>query len=98
MTSIQRQEDVIVVQKSIDGAVDVFHACKRFPTEEKYRLADQWLRSSRSVCGNIAEAWRKRHYSAHFVSKLSDSEGEAAESQTWAVLAERYGFLERTAS
>jgi|SRR5688572_1994963 len=77
MTIVQRHEDLIVFKKSIDVAVDVFHACRQFPRDEKYRLADQWLRSSRSVCGNIAEAWRKRHYPAHFLSKLSDSEAEA---------------------
>jgi four helix bundle protein len=50
------------------------------------------------VCGNIAEGWRKRYYRASFLSKLSDSEGEAAESQTWALLGERYGFLDREVS
>jgi four helix bundle protein len=98
MTTIQRHQDLIVFQKSIDAAVDVFHACQNFPSGEKWRLADQWLRSSRSVCGNIAEAWRKRYYRAHFFSKLSDSEGEAAESQTWALLAQRCGLIDETIS
>lgn len=56
---------------------------KRFPDEEKYALTDQIRRSSRSVCANIAEAYRKRKYPRSFVAKLSDSESEAAETQTW---------------
>ncbi|MGI9056328.1 MAG: four helix bundle protein, partial [Pyrinomonadaceae bacterium] len=54
-----------------------------YPAEEKYSMVDQMRRSSRSVCANIAEAWRKRRYPAHFVSKLSDSEGEAEETRVW---------------
>lgn len=60
-----------------------FELSKRFPPEEKCALIDQGRRSSRSVCANLAEAWRKRRYPAAFVAKLGDSEGEAAETQTW---------------
>ena len=61
----------------------IFEITKNFPKEEKYSLTDQIRRSSRSVCANLAEAFRKRKYPKHFVSKLSDCEGEAAETQVW---------------
>ena len=61
----------------------LFELLKTFPKAERYSLTDQVRRSSRSVCANLAEGWRKRRYEAHFKSKLSDSEAEAAETQTW---------------
>jgi four helix bundle protein len=88
MGLIKTHEDLIVFQNSIDVAVDVFHACKQLPNAEKYLLIDQWLRCSRSVPANIAEAWRKRYYKPHFLSKLSDAEAEAAESQVAAPLSQ----------
>lgn len=63
--------------------MEIFELTKTFPKEETYSLTDQIRRSSRSVCSNIAEAWRKRRYEGSFVSKLNDAEGEAAETQTW---------------
>ena len=63
--------------------MEIYEISKTFPVEEKYSLTDQIRRSSRSVCANIGEAWRKRRYPAAFVSKLNDSEGEAAETQVW---------------
>jgi four helix bundle protein len=63
--------------------------------EERYSLTDQMRRSSRSVCTNIGEAWRKRRYPAHFVSKMSDSEGEAEETRVWVEIAERCKYLTR---
>lgn len=63
--------------------MDIFELTRAFPAEEKYSMVDQMRRSSRSVCSNIGEAWRKRRYPAHFVSKLSDSEGEAEETRVW---------------
>lgn len=63
--------------------MQIFELTKSFPKEEQYSLTDQMRRSSRSVCANIAEAWRKRRYQAHFVSKLSDAEGEAEETRVW---------------
>lgn len=63
--------------------MSIFDVSKSFPKEEKYSLTDQIRRSSRSVCTNIAEAWRKRKYKAVFVNRLSDSTQEAAETQTW---------------
>lgn len=66
------------------------------PREETYALTDQMRRSSRSVGANLAEAWRKRRYPAAFVSKLSDAEAEAAETQVWMQFAVRCGYLERS--
>lgn len=71
-----------------------FEISKSFPKEEAYSLTDQIRRSSRSVCSNIAEAWRKRRYEAAFVSKLNDSESESAETQTWLEFTVRCGYLE----
>jgi four helix bundle protein len=73
----------------------VFELSKSFPPEERYALTGQIRRSSRSVCGNIAEAWRKRRYEAAFVSKLNDAESEAAETQTWIRFAVECGYLSR---
>lgn len=65
----------------------------RFPREETYSLTDQMRRASRSVAANITEAWRKRRYEAAFISKLSDAETEAAETQTWIRFAASCGYL-----
>jgi four helix bundle protein len=73
----------------------IFALTKEFPTEEKYSLTDQIRRSSRSVCANLAEAWRKRRYEAAFVAKLGDSEAEAAETQTWIQFAVRCEYITR---
>ncbi len=73
----------------------VFELSKSFPKEETYSLTDQIRRSSRSVCANLAEAWRKRRYPGSFISKLNDSEGEAAETQSWVEFAIRCGYLDR---
>ena len=74
--------------------MQVFVLSKTFPREETYSLTDQMRRSSRSVCANIAEAWRKRRYPAAFVSKLSDAEAEAAETQVWLQFAVKCSYLE----
>ncbi len=63
------------------------------PKEERYSLADQMRRASRSVCSNIAEAWRKRRYQAAFVAKLSDAETEAGEMQCWLDVARKLGYM-----
>jgi four helix bundle protein len=73
----------------------VFDLTKTFPAEERYSLTDQMRRSSRSVCANLAEAWRKRRYEAAFISKLGDSEAEAAETQTWIQFSVECGYLPR---
>jgi four helix bundle protein len=75
----------------------IFEHSKAFPKEEMYSLTDQIRRSSRSVCANLAEAWRKRRYKAAFVCKLSDAESEAAETQTWLEFSVKCGYLHRDA-
>jgi four helix bundle protein len=87
-----------VYQRAFAGAMSIFELSKAFPSAEQYSLTDQVRRSSRSVCVNIAEAWRKRRYSAHWISKLSDCEAEAAETQTWIIFAEKCGYLEPKAA
>ena len=74
--------------------MQIFELTKRFPREERYSLVDQIRRSSRSVCANIAEAWRKRRYEAHFVSKLSDAESEAEETRVWLQFAVRCRYVD----
>lgn len=81
--SIKTHEDLIVYQKAFETAMTIFELSKKFPVEEKYSLTDQIRRSSRSVCVNLAQAWRKRRYKEAFIAKLSDCEGEAAETQVW---------------
>ena len=76
--------------------MELFEVSKSFPKEERYSLTDQMRRSSRSVCANLSEAWRKRTYRAAFVSKLTDAEGEAGETQTWIEFAVRCQYLERS--
>ena len=95
---IQEHTDLEVYRKALDGAMLIFAVTKKFPKEETYSLTDQIRRSSRSVCANLAEAWRKRRYKAAFVSKLSDAEGEAAETQVWLQFAVSSGYLEREGS
>ena len=95
---IQEHTDLEVYRKAFDGAMLIFEVTKKFPKEETYSLTDQIRRSSRSVCANLAEAWRKRRYKAAFVSKLSDAEGEAAETQVWLQFAVSSGYLERQGS
>ncbi len=74
-------------------AMQVFLASKTFPAEERFSLTDQIRRSSRSVAANLAEAWRKRRYAAAFAAKLSDAEGEPAETQTHVEIALRCGYV-----
>lgn len=79
----REQKELRVYQLAFDTAMKIFEITKKFPKEERYALIDQMRRSSRSVCSNLAEAWRKRKYKAVFVNKLSDSSQEASETQTW---------------
>ena len=91
---IKTHEDLEVYQIAFKAAMEIFELSKKFPVEEKYSLTDQIRRSSRSVCANLAEAWRKRRYQAAFIAKLSDSEAEAAEVQVWLKFAVECGYLE----
>jgi four helix bundle protein len=92
---ITRHTELEVYQKSFSTAMKIFELSKSFPPEEKYSLTDQIRRSSRSVCANEGEAWRKRIYKAHFASKLNDSEAEAAETQVWLQFSVECGYMER---
>jgi len=96
MPHIAEYKDLRVYQAAMKAAMRIFEITKRFPNEEKYSLTDQIRRSSRSVCANIAEAWRKRRYQAHFVSKLSDSETEAEETRVWLEFSWRCGYTSQT--
>lgn len=94
MEKIKTHRDLEVYKMAFVAAMKIFELSKRFPVEEKYSLTDQIRRSSRSVCANLAEAFRKRRYKAAFVAKLSDSEAESAETQVWLDFAIRCGYLE----
>jgi four helix bundle protein len=91
---INNHRDLNVYKNSFESALEIFELSKSFPAEEKYSLTDQWRRSSRSVCANLAEAWRKRRYKAAFIAKLSDAEAEACESQVWLEFANRCGYID----
>jgi len=80
---IRHYRDLDVYQRAFSAAMKIYKITKAFPQEEKYSLVDQIRRSSRSVCSNIAESWRKRKYIAVFKNKITDSMQEASETQTW---------------
>lgn len=77
---IKDHKDLEVYKMAFEAAMRIFELSKRFPIEERFSLTDQIRRSSRSVCANLAEAWRKRRYEAAFVAKLNDCEAELAEN------------------
>jgi four helix bundle protein len=93
MSTIRHYRELKVYQNAMEWTMKVFELTKLFPGEEKYSLTDQIRRSSRSVCVNLAEAWRKRRYEGAFISKLSDAETEAAETPVHAEVAWRSGYL-----
>jgi len=80
---IKHFRDLEVYRRAFEAAMTIFQVTKKFPAEEKYSLVDQIRRASRSVCANIAEAWRKRRYIAVFKNKMTDSMQEASETQCW---------------
>ena len=90
---ITTHQELEVYQRAFATAMNIFELSRSFPKEETYALTDQIRRSSRSVCANLAEAWRKRRYYAAFVSKINDCEAEAAETQTWLDFAASCGYL-----
>lgn len=92
---IKSHNDLDVYRQAFDAAMQIFERSKTFPKEETFSLTDQIRRSSRSVCANLAEAWRKRRYENAFISKLSDAESEAAETQVWLEFAVKCGYMER---
>ncbi len=87
--------DLDVYKRAFTASMRIFRTSKGFPKEETYSLTDQLRRSSRSVCANLAEAWRKRRYEAAFISKLSDAESEAAETQCWIEFAVACEYLSK---
>jgi len=91
---IRSHNDLEVYQMAFEAAMEIFELSKGFPQEEKYSLVDQIRRSSRSVCANLAEAYLKRKYPKSFVAKLSDSEGEAAETQVWLIFSLRCQYID----
>ena len=93
MTPIQSHQELDVYKLSFKAAMSIFELSKKFPREERYSLTDQVRRSSRSICSNVAEAWRKRRYKAAFILRLNDSEAEASETQTWLQFAIECGYL-----
>jgi four helix bundle protein len=93
--NIRHFRELEVYQLGMESAMRIFEVSKLFPTEEKYSLTDQIRRSSRSVCANIAEGWRKRRYPNAFISKLSDADSEAAETQVWLEFALKCGYLDQ---
>ena len=92
---ITRHQDLDLYRRAFESAMSVFEISKIFPKEETFSLTDQIRRSSRSVCANLAEAWRKRRYEGAFISKLNDCEAEAAETQTWLEFAVRCRYMTR---
>ena len=80
---IKSARDLEVHKLAFECAMEIFQLTKKFPPEERFSLTDQIRRSSRSICSNLAEAWRKRMYRAVFVNKVTDSMQEASETQTW---------------
>jgi four helix bundle protein len=81
--SIRHFRDLEVYRRAFDAAMQIFEVTKKFPPEERFSMVDQIRRSSRSVCANLAEGWRKRRYSAVFKNKITDSMQEASETQCW---------------
>ena len=73
MAKIESVRELEVYKMAFEAAMRIFHVTKTFPAEERFSLTDQIRRASRSVCTNLSEGWRKRHYKAVFVNKLSDS-------------------------
>lgn len=95
MERIRNYKELRVFKLAMDSAMMIFELSKHFPREERCSLTDQIRRSSRSVCANIAEAWRKRRYRKAFIARLNDAEGEASEAQVHLEIACRCEYLRR---
>ena len=92
---IRSAKELDVYKKAYALSMEIFRVSKAWPVDERYSLTDQIRRSSRSVCANLREAWAKRRYEAHFLSKLSDCDGEAAETDTWLDYAKDCGYIDK---
>ncbi len=90
---VHESKELRVYQQAYDAAMEIFEVSKDWPKKETDSVTDQIRRSSRSVCANVAEAWRKRRYEKHFVSKRSDADTEAAETRTWLQFGYDCGYL-----
>ena len=86
-------QKLLAYQKGYHLAMEIFRCSQEYPKEERYSLTDQIRKSSRSVCANIAEAYRKRRYPRHFISKLSDADAENSETQVWLEFSKDCGYL-----
>lgn len=93
MATAKSHRDLRVYQLAFKSATEIHEITMKFPAEEKYSLTDQIRRSSRSVCANIAEAWRRRKYPKNFVSKLTDSDTEATETIVWLDFALHFNYI-----
>jgi four helix bundle protein len=91
--AVQSVKELTVYKKSYEQAMGFFEVSKSFPLEERYALTSQGRRSSRSVPMNLREAWAKRRYAAHFVSKLTDCDGENSETETALDFARDCGYI-----
>lgn len=91
-----RFQDLIAYKKGFQLSMKIFHLSKSFPKEEKYSLTDQIRRSSRSVCANLAEAYRKRSYQKSYAFKLTDSDAENSETQVWLEFALECEYIDKT--
>jgi four helix bundle protein len=92
---VKNYRDLLVYKKARTLSLDLFKLTQSFPKEETYSLTDQVRRSSRSVGAQIAEAWALRHYEKHFISKLTDADGEQHETQHWIETATDCGYIDR---
>ena len=90
---IKSAKDLEVYKQAYALAMEIFAISRTWPSEEVYSLTDQVRRSSRSVCSNLREAWAKRRYEAHFVTKLTDCDGENSETDTWLDFTKDCGYL-----
>ena len=94
VAKVRTYKELRVYNLAFDAAMEIFRLTKGFPVEERYSLVDQMRRSSRSVCANIVEAWRKRRYQKAFILKLNDSESEACETQVWLQFSRACGYMD----
>lgn len=90
---IRSAKELDVYREAYQLAMSIFHITKRFPMEERFALTGQIRRSSRSVCANLREAWAKRRYLPHFLSKLSDCDGENSETDSSLDFARDCGYI-----
>jgi four helix bundle protein len=95
MNAITSHRELNVFKSAFKISMDIFKLSKSFPKDETWSLTSQIRRSSRSVCANLAEAFRKRRYEKAFIAKLSDSEGEAAETQVWLEYSLECGYIKK---